>query len=188
MITDKKMLIMSICFVIYFATLSGFLIFSENVPFVNSIDFDYGIPTSLNEIIKNCNSNNESIEKVSECFIGYTETFFDYSMDNTRIIRNDDDSFSEKLKVDNTSSQYSPIKDNDILLYLKENSGSCTEWTLYYEELCKMTNFKCESVRNGGISGVFYYHQYLVMYNDDTYCKLDQTKVECKNITVKRNI
>jgi len=26
------------------------------------------------------------------------------------------------------------------------------------------------------------------MYNDDTYCKLDQTKVECKNITVKRTL
>ena len=145
-------------------------------------------PTSLNEIIDKCYSNNESIENVSKCFILRTKTFFNYSMDDTRVERNDGGGFSEKIKVDNTSVQYAPIKDNDILLYLKENGGSCTEWTLYYEELCKMTNFKCESVRNGGISGVFYYHQYLVMYNDDTYCKLDQTKVECKNITVKRNI
>lgn len=115
----------------------------------------------------------------SYCFSSYVSNFYNYTHDRVTLAY-----YNGSLFIfDNSNKDYFSyyLFNNSIEEYLRIHGGVCSEWSLYYNELCKKTNFSCKIVSNEGIEGVFYGHQYLVMYNETNYCKLDGIHVSCGN-------
>ena len=148
---------------------------------------DLTIPNSKIEIIDRC--SDLGLEEMSNCFLDNVMTFFDYVDDGVRYTESADDKgniIKGRHWIYTREDGNATLTDVDLFDYLRENGGICTEWALFYEELCYETEFDCDKVTHEGIENVFYGHQYSVMYNETDYCKLDQTEVTCgKNYNQK---
>jgi hypothetical protein len=138
------------------------------------------IPNSEQDILNNC--KNLDLKNTSLCFRENILLFFNYSDDGKEIIFEDNVyKIHEDVKEGIVLGKTTPLDYNfNFFNYIKTNGGICSEWTLLYKELCQKTNFNCSEAYNDGIKGLFYGHVYLVMSERSSYCKLDQTNVECK--------
>jgi hypothetical protein len=152
--------------------LLGILILS-----IQSGDFGYNfqpnIPKDNKEIIKLC--GNLDLEETSLCFRDQIKTFFKYKDNSFEYVEAGKEwyyiTYYNETKYEQTNIT--------IIEHLKSHGGKCGEWTILYKELCKETNFNCEQIHVFGENA----HTYLVMSNSTHYCKIDQTKVSCSEIT-----
>ena len=113
------------------------------------------IAESEQEIIENC--SNLSLTNTSYCLVNNIKTFYIYN-------KTDDN-----LKL--TFNQ------------LKERGGDCRNYAFLYERLGKELNFNATTVRNNGVKGLYNAHRYAVLWDEETYCKLDLIKeVKCYKI------
>jgi hypothetical protein len=184
---NKNFFIGLIVLVFFLGSTVGILAYTE-IPRLfessNSLDFTpNSIPNSQEEILNNC--KNLDLFDTSECFKDNVKTFFKYTQSDIEVTFKDGK--YQWKSVDGRITSYKPIEDSNFYLmsYLKENGGECEQWTLFYHELCQKTDFNCAEVSNGGVRGLFYAHRYLVMSNSTHYCKIDQTKLSCSEITWK---
>lgn len=145
--------------------------FSSRLTIVSKYDAFENV-TSLSEC------ENLNLINTSYCFNGYVSSFFNYTLDDFDLY--DDNGEIIILNVNNLTFQR---LDTTVEEYLRQNGGKCTEWSIYYKELCSNTNFECKIIHNEGIPGIFYGHQYIAMYDSEHYCKLDQLNVECGSNT-----
>jgi hypothetical protein len=131
-------------------------------------------PQYLYQITYDC--QNLDLFNTSYCFRDNIRTFFNYDSDGVKIFEDDG---ILKIKTRKNNSLSIEVSNKNLLDYLKENGGDCTEWSLLYEKLCEKTEYDCDKVINGGIFNVFPGHEYAVMYNETHYCKLDQLNIKC---------
>lgn len=133
---------------------------------------------------QNVNSLTECNEldliNTSYCFADYVNSFYNYTHDRIEIENHNGTFFIiDYTHYPSFSKVY--LLNDSFENYLREHGGICSEWSLYYNELCQRTNFRCQIVSNEGIEDVFPGHQYFVMYNETNYCKLDGINVYCGN-------
>jgi len=83
-----------------------------------------------------------------------------------------------------TFYKFNSTKDSINLSFneLKEKGGDCRNYAFLYEELGSSLGFNATTIRTEGIKGVMPAHRIAVIYDSITYCKLDQTKVDCRSI------
>ena len=107
------------------------------------------------EIINDC--SNLDLFDTSICLKENIETFFIYNITEDNISLN----FNE----------------------LKERGGDCRNWAFLYERLGKGLNFNSSTVKNDGVKEVFNAHRYTVLWDNNSYCKLNMIDdVECYEI------
>ena len=110
---------------------------------------------SEQEIIDDC--SNLDLFDTSICLKDNIETFFIYN-----------------ITEDNISLSFSE---------LKERGGDCRDWAFLYERLGKGLNFNVSTIKNGGVKEVFNAHRYVVLWDNNSYCKLNMIdEVECDEI------
>lgn len=113
------------------------------------------IAESEQEIIEDC--SNLDLINTSYCLVDNVKTFYIYN-------KTDDN-----LKL--TFNQ------------LKERGGDCRNYAFLYERLGKELGFDVTTVRNDGVKGLYNAHRYAVLWDEETYCKLDLIKeVKCFKI------
>ena len=113
------------------------------------------IVESEQEIIENC--SNLDLINTSYCLVDNVKTFYIYNETDDNL----------KLTFDQ----------------LKERGGDCRNYAFLYERLGKELNFNATTVRNDGVNGLFDAHRYAVLWDEETYCRLDLIKkVECYGI------
>lgn len=172
---EKKSIFVFVCGML-FAIL--FLIIASSISY-NNQEIEY---ISSFNILENITSLNECVGldlvNTSYCFNAYVSGFFNYTLDDFDLYDND----GELVTLNFTDLTFQKLN-TTIEEHLRNNGGKCTEWSLYYKELCDSTDFECKIIDNDGIPGVFYGHQYFVMYDSNNYCKLDQMNIECDSNT-----
>jgi len=107
------------------------------------------------EIIEEC--SNLDLFDTCDCLRDNIETFFIYN-----------------ITEDNISLSFSE---------LKERGGDCRNWAFLYERLGEGLNFNVSTIKNGGLEDVFNAHRYAVLWDNNSYCKLDMLKeIKCYEI------
>ena len=130
------------------------LILFVELPQEEGISGEY-IVNSEQEIIENC--SNLDLINTSYCLVDNVKTFYIYNETDDNL----------KLTFDQ----------------LKERGGDCRNYAFLYERLGKELNFNVTTVRNDGVNGLFDAHRYAVLWDEETYCRLDLIKkVECYGI------
>ncbi len=111
------------------------------------------IPNSEQEIIDNC--KNLTLEDSARCLRDEIKSFY--------IFNETDDTVNLTL--------------DDI----KRRGGDCRDYSFLYEKLAKGLGFNSTTIRHNGIKDVHPAHRWAVVWDNETYCKLDQLKVNCRN-------
>ena len=141
---------------------------------------DLTAPESKMEIVNRCKGLD--LDDMANCFLDNIVTFFDYYNDRVRYTESGDGDgnvIKDEYWIYDEETENATLTEIDLLDYLKENGGICTEWSLLYEQLCEETEFSCEKITEGGIENVVYGHMYAVMYDENNWCKLDQLEITC---------
>lgn len=140
---------------------------------------NYTEPMTIQQINARCSGM--TLENTSKCFVDNVNTFFEYNEDMVRYYLDED---GRSMIYNFSTPQVAEGTTQSLIRYLKENGGTCTEWALLYKQLCEKTNFRCDTVSNSGIEGIFYGHEYTVMSDSTHYCNLDQSSYSCRKINL----
>lgn len=114
--------------------------------------FDNYEISGINNVANSCRDS--GLEDAGSCVVKITSGFYKYNVEN--------------VGKDLTFSQ------------LKEDGGVCSSWSDYYTEIGKNLGYNAENVIIP-ISGNTY-HEFSVWSNEEAYCILDQTDLNCTEL------
>ena len=95
-----------------------------------------------------------SIEEASSCVVKETSSFYKYNIDNV----------GKNLTFDE----------------LKEEGGVCSSWSDYYTEIGKNLGYNAKNVLIPVSENI--YHEFSVWSNEESYCVIDQTSINCTKL------
>ncbi|HEY0090056.1 MAG TPA: hypothetical protein VGB37_14515 [Candidatus Lokiarchaeia archaeon] len=120
---------------------------------ISSSNKDYTpsiIPSSEQDIINNCN-NIFDIEQKSLCWRDNIQTFYNYT------------------EIDGIYNF------NELKTY----GGDCSEWSSLYQRLANIDKIQNEIIVEKSLDNWTTRHIFLIIYNNETECKLNQLEVQC---------
>lgn len=111
---------------------------------------------------KNC--ENLSIEDTAFCLKNFIKPFYNYSMRTTTHKRTFQD--------------------------IKDNGGDCKDYSMLYLEFARSLGYNADYQSTSGIWDenhdiLLWGHKWAIMWDNETYCKLDQMNVECFKRKIK---
>jgi hypothetical protein len=114
------------------------------------------IPNSEQELIDNC--YNLSLKESSICLRNNIKLFYNYTITDDEVAK------------------------NMTLEQIKELGTDCGGWAFLYERLGKGLGFNAETNNYKGKKDVYPGHRWAVLWDNETYCNIDQLSVKCKEI------
>ena len=113
---------------------------------------DQSIQASEEEIIQQC--SNISLKETAKCLKNNIKTFYYYNV---------------------TNELYSDVET------IRKFGGDCYNYAMLYIKLAKELGFDSDYRRYNGEEGIFPGHRVAFMWDNETYCLLDQLNVYCDN-------